>query len=715
MHNEYPSVIRLAVHLEDEQSICYDPDKNDETVRNLMEENKKTTLTEWFEFNSENSNYHHLTYEEFAKEFRWNNQTKKWTKFQRNVKKVARMYTISPKDCERYALRCILKCKKGATSFLDLKTVNGIQFQTFKDAAFEMKLFENDNSHIETMDEIVSVQMPKQCRSVFAYLLIFFKIRKPFDFWQKYKAKLCDDFQRKYNNADESYLENMALIEIENILHQHNRKLDDYESMPKIIQVNRIETEFFISQEDKLEFANNFRKLTEEQRSIYESIVHNLQTNEQRDIKFIDAPGGCGKTFLLNTLIVGCSLKKFKVIAVASSGVASTLIINGRTAHNMFKIPLEVNEDSVCDLKKNSDLSKFLKTVDLIIWDEAPLMGKFIYQCVDRALRDITNINKPFGGKQIVLSGDFRQILPVVLHGGKEDIISNCIKRFHLWNVVHVLKLNKNLRISQNDKFAEYLLKIGNGEVTYINDYDEIELEKNLIFKSDKLDEFIDKVYHQSEMYEGNEKYFEDRIILSVLNESADELNERILDKLRSKKEKTYYSYRKLNEDCNDTGIDVQLLNSLNQPSLPPHALKLKVGCLIMVIRNLDCKNGVCNGTRLIVTDLKENLIIAKILTAGKFKGNIIAIPRITFESDIRLPIKFNVKQFPVKLTYACTINKSQGQTYNHLGVLLSKGVFTHGQLYVALSRCRNQQNISIFFDEIKTTTANIVYKEILN
>ena len=112
-------------------------------------------------------------------------------------------------------------------------------------------------------------------------------------------------------------------------------------------------------------------------------------------------------------------------------------------------------------------------------------------------------------------------------------------------------------------------------------------------------------------------------------------------------------------------------------------------------MRNLDPSKGLCNGTRLTCDRLTPYLITATI-AAGRFKGQQVLIPRIKLYPSENQPIRFTRTQFPVKLAYAMTINKSQGKTLQHVGIDLTSDTFAHGQLYVALSRGTNVDDIHV-------------------
>ena len=156
-----------------------------------------------------------------------------------------------------------------------------------------------------------------------------------------------------------------------------------------------------------------------------------------------------------------------------------------------------------------------------------------------------------------------------------------------------------------------------------------------------------------------------------------------------------------------------EYLNSLNLSGLPPHKLNLKIGIPIMLLRNVDPQRGHCNGTRYIVRQIGRRYIEAEI-AHGEYVGNRLIIPRFELSpTDAGLPFTLKRRQFPIRPAFAMSNNKAQGQTLQCCGVLLHEPVFTHGQLYVAASRCGDIENIRFCVYNVNKTV-NVVYSEIL-
>ncbi|CAN1751429.1 ATP-dependent DNA helicase PIF1 [Linum perenne] len=134
---------------------------------------------------------------------------------------------------------------------------------------------------------------------------------------------------------------------------------------------------------------------------------------------------------------------------------------------------------------------------------------------------------------------------------------------------------------------------------------------------------------------------------------------------------------------------------------MPTHQLRLKPYAVVMLLRNLNPSAGLCNRTRILLTHLGEHTLRGLII-GGCYEGTIAIIPR---------------RQYPVRLCYAMTINKSQRQTLEQIGIYLPNPVFSHGQLYVALSRARSVEGIQVFLqndvNKCQASTRNIVYQEI--
>ena len=138
-----------------------------------------------------------------------------------------------------------------------------------------------------------------------------------------------------------------------------------------------------------------------------------------------------------------------------------------------------------------------------------------------------------------------------------------------------------------------------------------------------------------------------------------------------------------------------EYLHTLIPSGLPPHKLIIKKGVPVMLLRNLNPYQGLCKSTRLIALHVHDGHVLQAKIISGQFDGNVVLIPRIALRpKDGDFPFEWQRRQFPVRVCFAMTINKAQGQTLTRAGIYLADHVFAHGQLYVAASRVSHPDNI---------------------
>ncbi|CAF3061617.1 unnamed protein product [Rotaria sp. Silwood2] len=578
------------------------------------------------------------------------------------------------------------------------------------------------------MSEAAAAQSPARLRNLFALILAVCGPSNPKQLWESYKESLTEDILRNARRQNPGMnldytpdMFNQALIIIENkVLEMGGKELEKLElPTPQRNSGDRLnsamlrETSYDVKELDAYITANE-PLLVPDQRAAYDAILNQIE-KKAGGIIFLDAPGGTGKTFVINLLLAKIRHQSKIAIAVASSGIAATLLHGGRTAHSTLKLPLKFleNQTHVCSITKGTGEAKVLQECELIVWDECTMAHRYALEALNHTLQDLRNNGKNMGGVVVLIAGDFRQTLPVIPKGTMADELKACLKSSYLWRHVVPLKLSTNMRVHlQGDvsagRFAEQLLAIGNGKIPADPVSGLINISDNFCNIVESVEELKNKVFPNIQTQYKDHKWLCERAILAPKNVNVNAINLQIQQQLPGEA----ISYKSI-DTVKDIDMVVQypteFLNSLEPSGMPPHNLRLKIGSSIMLLRNLDAPR-LCNGTRLCVKTLMPHVIEATIMT-GCAKGEDVFIPKIPLlPSDI--PFEFTRLQFPVRLAFAMSINKAQGQSLKVAGVNLETPCFSHGQLYVACSRVGTGENLYVFAPDGKTK--NIVYKTAL-
>jgi hypothetical protein len=705
----------------------------------------QTKLTEFFTLNvddvveADRWQARTLLYEDLPTYFWWDKADKRWLPQKSCADAVGCLFLVSYLAGESFYLRVLLLNRRDMRSHNDLRHVDGVQHVTFQDAGNALGLLVNDYLYNQTLTEAAMIQPGFKVCQLFDMMCAHTPPLDPRALFETHFEAFTDDTSRVNMRDRHSQLflskeqKLLALCRLETILKDMDKSLEGCGLKPTKAKAEALKIlSFGIEGKESCNaiaerLKANVKRLNKGQSAFFGAVKASV-LDTIGAMFYLDGPGGTGKTFLLNALIDLADTEKVNQIVVASTGVAALLLKDGQTAHSTFKIPIPCDFGSNCPIDRSLPLGQMLINSRLIIWDEIVTVHKYVISAVNRTLQDLAGNPLPFGGKTVVFSGDFCQILPVVKYNEYPDSLNPTIKSTAFWGSIIEYKLTKNMPLAsalagpygqKNEKFVAALLKLGEGRrqtddfaLTRLR-HVSIASTQNLAKSNKALCEFV---YEDllDRFHEGpgpNGDYLYKRCILAPLNKDVRVLNDMIVEKLPGA---TFVS-KSINypdpDGCNS--LPEECLNKLSMSGLPEHLLRLiKVGMPIVITRNLYVNKGVCNGSQMVITELGDGFLVGRLL-AGAFSGNEVMIPKIKHhhKGSKESALSFFQYQFPLCPAYAMSVNKSQGQTLKRVGVLLKTDVFAHGQLYVALSRVSDCQNLLVVKLRGQDKVVNVVHR----
>uniref|UniRef100_A0A453JV05 ATP-dependent DNA helicase n=1 Tax=Aegilops tauschii subsp. strangulata TaxID=200361 RepID=A0A453JV05_AEGTS len=351
-----PPVKQLQLHLPNMHMVSFQAAQNIERVVN-HEGVEKSMLTEYFEANRLHEDARSILYRDFPEWYTWqkSQNNKYWRKRVRDTGgQIGRIVSAHPAEGERYYLRVLLNHVTGATSYEDLRTVNGEILPTFREAAERRGLIEGDNTLDESLTESTLYEMPSSLRWLFATILVFCEPSDVRGLWEKHLDAMSEDYRR--SNPSKVAAEQLVLIDIRNMLQSMGKEIESFplpdiqEEYDTSIGVTR---EIFEESTIELNVEDTYLSdsLNSDQRAAYDEIMSAIDRDEG-GVFFVDGPGGTGKTFLYRALLAMVRGQKKIAIATATSSVAASIMPGGRTAHSRFKIPLGIDDGGCCSFTK---------------------------------------------------------------------------------------------------------------------------------------------------------------------------------------------------------------------------------------------------------------------------------------------------------------------------------------------------------------------------
>ena len=378
---------------------------------------------------------------------------------------------------------------------------------------------------------------------------------------------------------------------------------------------------------------------------------------------FITGKAGTGKSTFINTIQEKID-KNFLVLA--PTGIAA-INVGGQTMHSFFGFPFEVIGPHT-ELRISDEKRDLLKHIDTIIVDEVSMVRCDMVDGMDRYLCEAFHTHMPFGGKQVVFVGDLFQLPPVVANTADEDMLGDLWEKGKpYFYKAHVLKRMNLPKIEFRTVYRQ-------------KDRDFLELLNRLRF-GDSTQEDLD-LLNQRVDYDGDTEDYS--VILTAYRRMADNMNEEKLSELDTE------------EYCYSGKVDGKFRT---KDFIVPELLKLKVGAQVMFCKNIS--HSCVNGTIAKVSNLSEDTI-----TVTLENGSEVNVEQTVWKSYVRVYNRETKKmesevvgtftQYPLKLAWAVTIHKSQGMTFDRMHFDLSHGTFAPGQAYVAISRMRSLEGLTL-------------------
>jgi hypothetical protein len=660
-HHMSPTVIMLRIHLKG-MKIILAQDTDDETRKV-----DKLSPLERYLCRPVGDDFHKLTYRQYYSQFMVSSKRTENSLadqgipihyvHQRKKRAISILHSVSINDPETFALRLLLKERSGR-NWDDFK----MGYQTYHEAAVSLKLIDKfDGQAISSLKEArTNGQTPSQLRSLYVLMLPQLSDRSA----ERIKRRFWESFKDR-NDTDETL-----------------KKKFDFLTKPSKHPV-----------EPKRE-VNPLDALKDEQKIVASKIVKRLLKHETNQIMFLQGAAGTGKTFTVQRLLAELFNLGLNCIITATTGIAAVQYNQGTTLHSAFKLGIDETKSVFCStIGRDTALAHRLLAANLIVIDEVSMLTPDLANRVSMTLQQLTvpADRRPFAGKNILFVGDLFQLPPVV-KDSSIPVIQRLITQLEYWSSIKKYSLSTPRRTEGNKNWTDFLAEVARGKVKETSWHD-LALRFPTMTVTDKVNDATE--FFRKDI-QPNQDFPLDRLWICATNDLARQVNNDLqnwrstgAERLGSVKATTTL-VTELNCPGFATSHQIDMIEKLDLPDLPPQTLLIYKGDPMFLLRNIDIRLGLAKGRRCTAKHVGEQTVVVQF-----DDGVIITLPRMALNKQSN-GIVFKRYQVPLRLIFAGTVHRAQGMTLNRVVIDCRSKFWEHGQMYVALSRVKDPSNLCI-------------------
>jgi len=685
---------------------------------------------------------------------------------QRRQVTICRIYRQHYGSGDVYYLRLLL-LHRPARSFNELKTIDGFLHDTFQDAARALGLVHDENEGANVMLEMVNAYAtPEELQRTFAILVLSGCNASPL--FHAFLGPMARNFPGGEANPVSGAAMNDLLWALDALFTAEGRSTLAHFGLPPTSGPPRPRHAILQRAADRTpgglldrslaqaDFDAKYPTLSASQRQAVDFMMvavpaykANPLVRPPNSAIYVDGRSGRGKSRTLSTALAALRKDGFNIICLAHTALVASEFDRGTTNHKRFLLNITKDDTavSVSNLTAESAGAQAIRDADGFLIDEVGQIDRREGDTMDYTVREICGIDAPWANKPLLTGGDLRQCTAIVRGGSRATIIAHNIRQCGWWNLLHRIELTIPFRDGGDPDHSAFVDEIGDGirvDATDAVAANELEFGPAAagpvrrdgphyvtfppgITTHTSVDSAVEWLLQMPLAAVRNPggdlgDFFVDKAFIAPLNAEVDAINVAV----QAHNPNPMLSYEAaeapLEEHARHQFATPEFMSSVSTTDAPPHLLQIKAGDIVICLRNLSSFQGtLVNGTRLkVVAGLRHTLKLQ--ILSGDNAGSIFFLPRISFTVTARGGLSFIRRQFPVRVCYACTIDKIQGRNLARVCLILLTAVFAHGQLYVALGRTSSRATLSVLVAEGSPAaepgalirTVNVVYQPLL-